>query len=246
MYWEGTTRFEKRRDGPPFRRAMDIDTMVLSDASEWDDVLSDSQKIIHHAIFLLAQDNFLRTLQMQMLPILHAQGVLLTHSPIFSVRSSPTFFKQDAETGKSVLDYERMYHTIMMNVHPFLLASQKQCCFTLFEMHVKPRCNWNVDHLSLSRAVLGKFMEVTKIQTSKEMEASEEVGIWIPNDTQMVEHANKVIGNRKPHQAMTRIIWRPLYALPLAHVLLVTVFARILCPLSELSTDKNLGRQDAN
>ena len=209
MYWESNTRFEMRRHGPPFRRASDIDTMVLSDAREWDEVLSDSQKITDLASLLLIQDPILRTLQIQMLPALHARGIMLTHSPIFTVRSSPMFFKQDPETGKSVLDYERMYHTIVMSVHPFLVAKQERCCITLLELHVKPRCNWNIDHLSLSRAVLNKYMQVTRILTSKEAEAeaSGKLGIWIPNVKQMAEHANKVIGKRAPHQAMTRVIW---------------------------------------
>lgn len=207
MYWEGNTRSEMRCHGPPFRRASDIDTVVLSNAREWDEVVSDAQKIIDQCSLLLVQDPMLRTLQLQMLPALHARGIMLTHSPILTVRSSPAFFKQDPETGKSALDYERMFYTIMMNVNPYLVAKEKRCCITLLELHVKPRCNWNIDHLSLSRAVLSKYMQVTKILTSTEVEAevSGQFGIWIPNAKQMAEHANKVIGNRAPHQiAKTR------------------------------------------
>jgi len=179
---------------------MDIDTMVLSNARNWDGILSDSRNIINHATQLLAHDHVLRALQMQMVPTLHAHGIVLTHSPIFSVRSSPAFFKADPKTGKSVLDYQRMYHTITMSVHPFLFGSQQRSCITLLELHVQPRCNWNLDHQKLSRAVLGKFMEVCKIQTKAQEKLPRHMGIFIPNVKQMIKHANKVIGNRKPHQ----------------------------------------------
>merc|ERR1711934_963523 len=147
---------------------------------------------------LLSQDKILVALQMQLLPFLHAQGIMLTHSPIFTVRSSPSYFKTDPKTGKSVHDYRRMYHTIVMNVHPFLLGHRQRSCVTLFELHVQPRCNWNLDHRQLSRAVLGKYMEVTKINTKRGCKEANE--IYVPNVKQMIEHANKVIGNRKPHQ----------------------------------------------
>ena len=206
MYWEANTHVQMLPDGPPFRRAMDIDTMVLSNAKNWDEILSDSQDIINRATHLLSHDEILCALQMQLLPTLHAKGVMLTHSPIFTVRSSPAYFKIDPKTGKSVHDYQRMYHTIVMSVHPFLLGHQQRSCITLFELHVQPQCNWKVDHHKLSRAVLGKCMEVTKINTKRPAPDCKEPIIYVPNVEQMIEHANKVIGNRKPHQ-VTHFVW---------------------------------------
>lgn len=202
MYWEAKcgSDFQMLREGPPFRRAMDIDAMVLSNAKNWDEVLADSRDIIKRATHLLSQDKILVALQMQLLPFLHAKGVILTHSPIFTVRSSPVYFKIDPQTGKSVHDYRRMYHTIVMSVHPFLLGHQQRSSITLFELHVQPRCNWNLDHRKLSRAVLGKYLEVTKMSTKRGTPGRKQAAIYVPNVKQMIEHANKVIGNRKPHQ----------------------------------------------
>ena len=219
MYWEANTHVQMLRDGPPFRRAMDIDAIVLSNAKNWGEILADSQDIIKRVDHLLSHDKLLFTLQMELLPTLKAKGVTLTHSPILTVRSSPSYFKIDPKTGKSVHDYRRMYHTIVMSVHPFLLGHQQRSCITLFELHVKPQCNWNLDHPQLSRAVLGACMKVTKINTKRSPPGSKEAAIYVPNVKQMIKHANKVIGNRKPHQVthfisliyITNLSLHPLY-----------------------------------
>ena len=210
MYWEAlqiqmyggeaNTHLQMLRDAPPFRRPMDIDAIMLSNAKNWGEILADSRDIIKRATHLLSQDKILFALQMQLLPTLHAKGVMLTHSPTFTVRSSPSYFKINPKTGKSVHDYRRMYHTVVMSVHPFLLGRQQRSCVTLFELHVQPQCNWNLDHHQLSRAVLGEYMEVTKIDTKRPTPSCKEAAIYVPNVKQMIEHANKVIGNRKPHQ----------------------------------------------
>ena len=114
---------------------MDIDAIMLSNAKNWGEILADSQDIIKRTTHLLSQDKILFALQMQLLPTLHAKGVMLTHSPTFTVRSSPSYFKINPKTGKSVHDYRRMYHTVVMSVHPFLLGRQQRSCVTLFELH---------------------------------------------------------------------------------------------------------------